>query len=193
VTTGRAVEGPLISRTENREHFSRRTEAGDTKIKATGTLSPASTVSDVSLPSQASSTRSGRSSRMSSVLTTSDKGGQHRPADPRFAAGSTTRSSFRDLSAYNEEARPQSVKPIVSLRMEGDFSRSVSSKEHYQPLPYSRTPATIRKSMMEVPKGTIESTTTYRQNTTDKELYNGLRRSSRFDYSLRIPDKIDWL
>ena len=41
--------------------------------------------------------------------------------------------------------------------------------------------------------GTIESTTTYRQNTTDKELYNGLRRNSRFDYSLRIPDKIDWL
>ena len=43
VTTGRAVEGPLISRTENREHFSRRAEAGE-KIKATGTLSPASTV-----------------------------------------------------------------------------------------------------------------------------------------------------
>ena len=109
--------------------------------------------SDVSLPSQASSTRSGRSSRMSSVLTTSDKRGQHRPADPRFAAGSTTRSSFRDLSAYNEEARPQSVKPISSLRMEGEFSRSVSSKEHFQPPAYSRTPATIRKSMMDVPKG----------------------------------------
>ena len=44
VTTGRAVDGPLISRTENREHFSRRTEAGEAKIKATGTLSPASTV-----------------------------------------------------------------------------------------------------------------------------------------------------
>ena len=109
--------------------------------------------SDVSLPSQASSTRTGRSSRISSVITTPDKGGHHRPADPRFAAGSTTRSSFRDLSAYNEEARPHSVKPLVSLRMEGDFSRSVSSKEHYQPLPYSRTPATIRKSMMEVSKG----------------------------------------
>ena len=44
VTTGRAVEGPLISRTESREHFSRRAEAGDGKIKATGSLSPASTV-----------------------------------------------------------------------------------------------------------------------------------------------------
>ena len=41
--------------------------------------------------------------------------------------------------------------------------------------------------------GNLESTTTYLQNTLDKELYNGLRRSSRFDYSLRIPDKIDWL
>ena len=90
---------------------------------------------------------------MSSVPPSSEKGGQQRPVDPRFAAGSTTRSAFRDLSAYNEEARPQSVKPLVSLRMEGDFSRSVSSREHYQPPPYTRTPATIRKSMMEVPTG----------------------------------------
>ena len=30
--------------------------------------------------------------------------------DPRFAAGSTTRSTYRDVSAYNEEARPQSVR-----------------------------------------------------------------------------------
>ena len=44
MTTGRAVEGPLISRTENREHFSRRAEAAEAKTKATGTLSPASTV-----------------------------------------------------------------------------------------------------------------------------------------------------
>ena len=52
VTTGRAVEGPLISRTENREHFSRRQgeqgeqgeTAGEGKIKNTGTTSPASTV-----------------------------------------------------------------------------------------------------------------------------------------------------
>ena len=49
VTTGRAVEGPLISRTENREHFSRRQgeqgeTAGEGKIKTTGSTSPASTV-----------------------------------------------------------------------------------------------------------------------------------------------------
>ena len=73
--------------------------------------------------------------------------------DPRFAAGSTTRSTFRDVSAYTEEVRPRSVKPVVSLKMEGDFSRSVSSKEHFQPLPYSRTPAMIRKPMIEVPAG----------------------------------------
>ena len=52
MTTGRAVEGPLISRTENREHFSRRQgeqgeqgeTAGEGKIKTTGSTSPASTV-----------------------------------------------------------------------------------------------------------------------------------------------------
>ena len=53
----------------------------------------------------------------------------------------------------------RSVKPLVSLKMEGDFSRSVSSKEHFKPLPYSRTPVTIRKSMIEAPSGTIRSST----------------------------------
>ena len=43
------MEGPLISRTENREHYSRRQgeqgeTAGEGKIKTTGTTSPASTV-----------------------------------------------------------------------------------------------------------------------------------------------------
>ena len=79
--------------------------------------------------------------------------GYRSSTDPRFSAGSTTRSTFRDVSAYNDEARPRSVKPVVSLKMEGDFSRSVSSKEHFKPLPYSRTPATVRKPMMQVPAG----------------------------------------
>lgn len=41
--------------------------------------------------------------------------------------------------------------------------------------------------------GKFESRTTYRENIDEKTSYHGLRRSSRFDYSLRIPDKIDWL
>ena len=43
VTTGRAVEGPLVSRTESREHYNGDTSSSVTSSK-TGTLSPTSTV-----------------------------------------------------------------------------------------------------------------------------------------------------
>ena len=43
---------------------------------------------------------------------------------------------------------------IITIKL---ITRSVSSKEHYQPLPYSRTPATVRRPMMEVPQGQLFS------------------------------------
>ena len=43
---------------------------------------------------------------------------------------------------------------IITIKL---ITRSVSSKEHYQPLPYSRSPATVRRPMMEVPQGQLFS------------------------------------
>jgi len=188
VTTGRAIEGPLMARTELRSSSNIMQDLQNCENEKRFSSLSSRDEKDIS-PKQASSSRTFPQNKNNSSLYI-----QRQKPDLRFAAGSTTRSAYRDVSAYNEEARPKSVKPLVSLKMEGDFSRSVSSKEHFKPLPYSRTPVTIRKSMIEAPSGRFESATTYRdQSISDKTQFNGLRRSSRFDYSLRIPDKIDWL
>ena len=76
-----------------------------------------------------------------------------RRPDPRFAGGSTTRATFRDVSGYTSEARQRAVVPEASLKMEGDFSRDVSSKEHFKPQPYSRRPASVRRQMIQAPTG----------------------------------------
>ena len=57
------------------------------------------------------------------------------------------------MSLYTEGARQRPVMPEPSLKMEGDFSRDVSSKEHFKPLPYSRRPASVRKQMIQTPTG----------------------------------------
>ena len=139
VTTGRAVEGPLLSRTENRDHFS---EANYSKGSASPS-STTSTLSDVSMTSGGSGGGRASPSRPPST----------RLPDPRFSAGSTTRATYRNVSAYGEEARQKPVVHQVNLKMEGDFQRTVSSKEHYKEQPYSRTPACIRKQMIPRPSG----------------------------------------
>ncbi|XP_023338849.1 uncharacterized protein LOC111709419 [Eurytemora carolleeae] len=176
LTTGRAVEGPLVSRTEFKDQFN--------SFGKHGSLSPNSTVSsmsDRSIPS------SGSGSSPTHPYTRS------RPIDSRFSAGSTTRSTYRDFSGSRAEARPKPVLPSGNLRMEGDFSREVSSKEHYPELPYSRTPAFPRKESLKLSRGRLETATTYKDFIDEETRFNNLRRTSRYDYSLRIPDKLDWL
>ena len=41
--------------------------------------------------------------------------------------------------------------------------------------------------------GQIETRTTYRDDIHNQAQFEGLVRSSRFDYGMRIPDKIDWI
>ena len=50
------------------------------------------------------------SSHSSRAMSGIISGSGSKSTDPRFAAGSTTRSTYRDVSAYNEEARPKSVR-----------------------------------------------------------------------------------
>ena len=142
VTTGRAVEGPLISRTENRDHFSE----GNYSKGSASPSSTTSTLSDVSMTSGGSG-GGGRTSPSRPPST--------RIPDARFSAGSTTRATYRNVSAYGEEARQKPVVHQVNLKMEGDFQRTVSSKEHYKEQPYSRTPACIRKQMIPRPSGQL--------------------------------------
>ena len=132
------MEGPLLSRTENRDHF---TETNYSK----GPLSPNSTSSILSDGSVASGS-GGRTSPSRPSTTT-------RMPDARFASGSTTRATYRDVSAYGNEARQKPVVHEGNLKMEGDFHRSVSSREHFKEQPYSRTPACIRKQMIPRPSG----------------------------------------
>ena len=124
VTTGMAVEGPLMARTESRDQYESARSKG-------GSASPNSTISSISCSSVSScgSTGSPTSSR---------------PPDPRFSAGSSTRSTYRDVSAHTEEARQRAVVPASNLRMEGDFHRSVSSRDHFRNAGlYSRYPSTV--------------------------------------------------
>ena len=127
VTTGRAVEGPLVSRSETRENFS----------------------------------GSSRTSSQASTVTAVAEGPRwSRRPDPRFAGGSTTRATYRDVSGLTHEARQRPVVPEPCLKMEGDFSRDVSSKEHFKPLPYSRRPASVRRQMIQTPAGQMVHMTT---------------------------------
>ena len=71
----------------------------------------------------------------------------------RFLAGSTSRAAYRDVSGWGEEARQRAVAPQLNLRMEGEFQRGVSSREHYREHRQARTPATIRKQMIPKPSG----------------------------------------
>ena len=139
-----------MARTESRDQYESARSKG-------GSASPNSTISSISCSSSScGSTGSPTSSRA---------------PDPRFSAGSTTRSTYRDVSAHTDEARQRPVVPASNLRMEGDFHRSVSSREHFrnaglysryalfQPnvslhssqmptLVFSRTPAMVRKPMI---------------------------------------------
>ena len=146
-----------MARTESRDQYESARSKG-------GSASPNSTISSISCSSSScGSTGSPTSSRA---------------PDPRFSAGSTTRSTYRDVSAHTDEARQRPVVPASNLRMEGDFHRSVSSREHFrnaglysryalfQPnvnlhssqmptLVFSRTPAMVRKPM--IPKASGKS------------------------------------
>ena len=137
VTTGRAVEGPLVSRSETRENFSGSTRTSSQRSETRENLS--------------GSTRT--SSQTSTVTAVAEGPRWSRRPDPRFAGGSTTRATYRDVSGLTHEARQRPVVPEPCLKMEGDFSRDVSSKEHFKPLPYSRRPASVRRQMIQTPAG----------------------------------------
>ena len=97
--------------------------------------------------------RSRSSSQASTVPSVPQGPAWSRRQDPRFAGGSTTRATYRDVSGYTEEARQRPIVPQPNLKMEGEFSRELSSKEHFKPLPYSRRPASVRRQMIQTPTG----------------------------------------
>ncbi|XP_059090647.1 uncharacterized protein LOC131886356 isoform X2 [Tigriopus californicus] len=116
--------------------------------------------------------------------------------DSRFSQGTTSQSAYKPYfsSVYSSHSLNRPRTSTVRTGIEGQFYGQITSREHYGP-PESQ-PSRISQEAMKnlIPKTTIYAygrpETTYSRHINESFV---LKPPMRYDPTLRIPDKIDWM